>query len=66
MKGTRFSLSDAAKRIGVSSITLKRWLLQHKVDEVDRDRNGWRIFTVQDVERIRKYAEKVIPPKGKS
>jgi DNA-binding transcriptional MerR regulator len=57
------SLSEAAEQIGISAITLKRWLLQKKVAEVSRNRNGWRIFTPEDIRRIREYAEKTVPPK---
>jgi len=53
---TTFNLTEAAQRIGVSAITLKRWLLAGKVNEVARDRNGWRIFTVADIKRIKRYA----------
>jgi DNA-binding transcriptional MerR regulator len=58
-----YSLSEAAERIGVSPITLKRWLLSEKVSEVNRDRNGWRVFNDSDVERIKKYAQQLVPPK---
>jgi DNA (cytosine-5)-methyltransferase 1 len=58
-----YSLSEAAEQIGISAITLKRWLLQEKVNEVSRDRNGWRIFTQADIRRIREYAERIVPPK---
>lgn len=52
-----FSLSEAAEQVGISAITLKRWLLQGKVPEVQRDRNGWRVFKKTDVNRIRKYSD---------
>lgn len=48
-------LNEAAKEIGVSPITLKRWLLNKKVQDVSRDKNGWRIFTQNDISRIKKY-----------
>jgi DNA (cytosine-5)-methyltransferase 1 len=51
--------------IGVAPITLKRWLLTAKVDEVTRDRNNWRRFTDADVRRIKEFADKTTPPKGK-
>ena len=58
-------LSAAATAIGVSAITLRRWLLEGKVSEVPRDRNGWRIFMRRDIERIKRYAERLIAPEGK-
>lgn len=61
-----FSLAEAAKQVGVAPITLKRWLLSEKVSEVQRNRNGWRIFTKTDIKRIKRFAEKLVPPKGAS
>jgi len=58
-----YSLKEAAKLVGVSPITLKRWLLSQKVAEVARNRNGWRVFTSKDIDRIRRFAEKLLPPK---
>ena len=60
----QYRLSQAARLIGVAPITLKRWLLKGRVEEVQRDRNGWRIFTDADVERIRAYAQTVLPPQN--
>jgi predicted NAD/FAD-dependent oxidoreductase len=48
--------------VGVAPVTLKRWLLSARVDEVQRDRNGWRIFTDDDVRRIQEYAGTLYPP----
>ena len=61
MEGWR-RLSEVAKEIGVSAITLKRWLLSGKVQEVTRDRNGWRLFSRTDVDQIKLYATKTYPP----
>lgn len=55
-KSRRFTLKEAASEVGVAAITLKRWLLDGKVTEVPRDRNGWRAFSETDVARIRRYA----------
>jgi DNA (cytosine-5)-methyltransferase 1 len=51
-------LKGAAEQIGVSAITLKRWLISGRVADVSRDRNGWRVFSKQDVERIRAFANR--------
>lgn len=58
----RLRLRDAASSIGVSAITLRRWLLSGKVREVSRDRNGWRVFSLKDVDRIRRFATLMKPP----
>jgi DNA (cytosine-5)-methyltransferase 1 len=55
-------LADAAREVGVSAITLKRWLLGGKLADVARDRNSWRIFDTADVARIRKYHLQVREP----
>jgi DNA-binding transcriptional MerR regulator len=65
MSTRQYSTAQAARQIGISAITLKRWLLKKKVDEVQRNRNGWRVFTNADIRRIRAFAEKRVPPKGK-
>jgi predicted site-specific integrase-resolvase len=57
-----YSLKEAAIRLGISSITLRRWLIDKKVDEVMRNRNGWRVFSESDIERIRKYKDKLVRP----
>lgn len=57
------TLSEAARIIGVAPITLKRWLLSRKVAEVSRDRNGWRVFTEDDIRRIEQFAHSIEPPK---
>ena len=50
------NLNQAAQAIGVSAVTLKRWLISGKVADVGRDRNNWRVFTAADIERIKQYA----------
>jgi DNA (cytosine-5)-methyltransferase 1 len=60
-----YTLTEAAAMIGIAPITLKRWLLDSKVDEVTRDRNNWRRFTDADVRRIKEFANKTTPPKVK-
>jgi DNA (cytosine-5)-methyltransferase 1 len=57
------NLKEAANEIGVSSITLKRWLLVGKVKEVARNRNGWRVFTETDISRIKGFAHKLDRPR---
>ncbi len=55
----RGSLSTAqvARRIGVHRDTLLRWLRQGCVPEPQRDRNGWRRFTEQEVAHIERFAQ---------
>ncbi|QYX55951.1 MerR family transcriptional regulator [Roseovarius sp. SCSIO 43702] len=53
-----FSIGEVAAQVGVSKATLHRWLRDGRVSEPRRDRNGWRIFSVRDVEEIRSCADR--------
>lgn len=53
----KYTLKDAAAVVGVAPITLKRWCLSGKVNESARDRNGWRVFTDDDIKKIKEFAE---------
>ena len=57
-RSTHMHVNQAAQAIGVSAVTLKRWLISGKVKDVERDRNNWRVFTSADIERIKQYASK--------
>lgn len=56
-----YSTTEAGKKAGVSRDTILRWLRDHKIPEPARDRNGWRIFTEQEMRAIIRYANKVTP-----
>jgi DNA-binding transcriptional MerR regulator len=49
---TSHNTASAAKALGVSKSTLLRWISEKRVADVDRDRNGWRVFTDKDIKRI--------------
>ena len=55
---------EAAGLVGVSKNTLLRWFREGRVDDVPRDRNGWRIFSDGDVARIKNFADRTFPPAG--
>lgn len=55
-------ISEAAREIGVSPGTLKRWFRSAKVRDVARDRNGYRLFEPEDIRRIRAYANQRFEP----
>ena len=57
-------IAEAATAIGVSPATLKRWFRAAKVDDVARDRNGYRVFDDTDIARLRAYANQRIEPAG--
>ena len=49
----KLNTAKAAEALGVSKPTLLRWFKQRKIEEVGRDRNGWRVFTAADIRRIK-------------
>lgn len=55
-------IADAAKAIGVSPATLKRWFRSARVRDVARDRNGYRVFEPEDINRLRAYANQRFEP----
>jgi len=55
-------IAEAARTVGVSPATLKRWFRSAKVSDVARDRNGYRVFEPNDVARLRAYANQRIEP----
>lgn len=46
--------AEAARALGISKTTLLRWFKENKINDVARDRRGWRVFTNKDVETIRR------------
>ncbi len=52
-----FGTAEAAKKLGISRQTLHRWFAVGRIRDVRRDRNNWRVFTLQDIDRIRNEAE---------
>jgi excisionase family DNA binding protein len=50
---TSCGTAEAAKKLGVSKSTLLRWFAKRRIGEVRRDHNKWRVFTDQDLKRIR-------------
>lgn len=55
---TRLGSNDVAGVLGISKKTLKNWLRVGKIPEPQRDpNNNYRIWTLQDVENIRKIME---------
>ena len=50
------SAGEAAKAVGVHRLTLLRWIREGKVQDAVRDRNGWRVFSQADLDRVRHHA----------
>ena len=56
-----YTVKQVADLVGVHRATIRRWLEAGRIPEPDRDRNGWRIFSKEEVEVVLKYANKTIP-----
>jgi len=51
---TYYNISEACQLAGTSRDTFLRWVRVGKFDDVEnRDRNGWRLFTAEDVYRLK-------------
>lgn len=57
---TFYRTAEAAAKIGISKVTLRRWIKDGKVQGASKkDVRGWRLFTEEDIERIKQYAQTV-------
>jgi len=54
-----YKTSEACKKTGISRATLFRWLQSGILEKYYKDRRGWRLFTEDDLNKIRKEAEKI-------
>ena len=57
-----YTTKDVLNKTEISRNTLFLWLKKGKVPEVTRDRNGHRLFTQKDIQKILKYKNKKILP----
>ena len=54
-----WSASEVCKQVGISRPTLYRWLKRGILTKLHRDRKGWRMFTEEDLMKIRLEANKI-------
>ena len=54
-----YKTSEACRKTGISRATLFRWLQAGILEKYHKDRRGWRLFTEDDLNRIRGEAEKI-------
>ena len=51
---TYYNISEACELAGISRDTFLRWVRKGKFTDVEhRDRNGWRLYTNDDVHRLK-------------
>ncbi len=57
---TYYRTSEACQRAGISKATLFRWVKVGILEDiVRRDRKGWRLFTQDDINRIKSEATRL-------
>ncbi len=50
---------EASEKTGISKSTLLRWLDAGIISEMHRDMRGWRLFTDEDLQKMRERASGV-------
>ena len=56
-----FTAGEVAELAGVHRLTLLRWIREGKLADVQRDRNGWRLFSKEIAQQIVDYAQGLDP-----
>ena len=52
---------EALELIGLPRSTFFKWLKEEKVEDVKyKDRNGWRLFTDDDIKKLKRFKEAII------
>jgi len=61
VEGQRYyRTAEACKRAGISRATFLRWLKEGILEDVSHaDRRGWRLFTEEDLDRIKAEANRI-------
>jgi excisionase family DNA binding protein len=57
---TYYTTQEACKLAGTNRDTFLRWVRQNKFADVGcRDRNGWRLFTEKDLQRLKTQVNRI-------
>ena len=52
-KNLYYTTAEICEKTSISRATLSRWLKQGVLKELHKDRRGWRLFTEDDLEKIK-------------
>jgi hypothetical protein len=64
---TYYNIGEACQLAGTNRTTFLRWVRENKYDDVEnRDRNGWRLFTGEDVRRLKAKVNRIERGQGGS
>lgn len=53
----RMTVTEVARKVGVSCKTIRRWEKADKVPKAKKDWRGWRVYFPEDVERLVAFHE---------
>jgi predicted site-specific integrase-resolvase len=57
---TYYKTADVCRMVGISTTTLYRWFRQDSRREArHRDKRGWRLFTEEEVQRLKKESSRI-------
>ena len=59
MGNGKMTITDVAERIGVTPKTIMRWEKSAKVAPAKRDWRGWRIYSKEELRKLREFKETV-------
>jgi len=54
-----YEATEVCKKAGISRPTLFRWLKRGLLIKLHKDRRGWRLFTEEDLKKIRAEATRI-------
>jgi len=54
-----YNSREVCEKIGIAHSTLYIWIRNGVLEKSYRDRNGWRIFTDEDVETLKSEANRI-------
>jgi len=59
-KDTYYMIAEACEIAGTSKNTVLRWIREGRFPDVKtRDRNGWRLFSSSDLERLKSHVNNI-------
>jgi len=57
---TFYRTQEALEQIGLPRSTFFKWLKEEKVEDVKyKDRNGWRLFTEEEIKKLKRFKETI-------
>lgn len=65
MKEKLYTTKQACKKIGISRQAIIQWFNMGYIEETQKDRFGYRIFTDDDIKRIKEFKEKNYYKRGR-